>query len=162
MKKLLFFLAALPLLLASCGGSGLKPADPAITYGSENNEFWQDVNIRDCFKVEGGGVAITDIKGLNCNISATVTVKTVKTPDWQKGKELHSSATIEILNKDGAVILSDYTTNLSDLENSQEGDVATINVTLRYECLKSEAEETLKDAKYIRVSKLNISERVSD
>lgn len=163
MKKIfLFSLVALLAILSTSCSSGIKPADPPITYGSDNNEYWQDINVRDCYEIQSCGVAITDIQGLLCNLNGTVTIKTIKTPDWPKGKEIMGEAIIEVLNKDNTVIASHQTYDLNDLFNSQEGDVATITVRLKKDYETEEAEKIVKDAKYIRVSKLNIRERIKD
>ena len=163
MKKIVLFslVALLAIITTSCD-SGIKPADPAITYGSENNDYWRDINVRDCYEIKSGGVAIADVHGWLCDLNATVTIKTIKTPDWPKGKKLMGEATIEVLNKDNAVLESEHTYDLKDLLNSQEGDVATITVKLKTDYNTEEAEKLVKEAKYIRLSKLTIRERIKD
>lgn len=163
MKKIfLFSLVALLAIITTACNTGVKPADPAITYGSVNSENWRDINVRGCYKIINGGVAITDTQGLLCNLNGSVTIKTIKTPNWPKGKKLQGEASIEVLNKDNVVIASQNIHNLDDLLNSQEGDMATITVPLKYEYEIKEAEKFIKEAKYIRLSKLTISERISD
>lgn len=160
MKKIfLFSLVAFMAVISISCSSGVKPADPAITYGAKNQHGWKDVDIRDCFKVEKVGVAMTRVN-IYDHATVTLTIKVLKTPNWPKDKILDGEATIEVLSKDNGVLVSDEvggwhsSAPIKGLFNSKEGDVITVTTTCSHDFNTTESEQFMKDAKYVRLSNL--------
>lgn len=148
------------LILSSCGG-GIKPADPAITYqpykaGNMFENEYVNVPVKGMFEIASVAATIVpddEYPNLYSLIKATINVKTIKTPEAD-GNSLNGDCTIQLLDKDGAVIAetSWAVSGKSELFNSEAGDVTTISADLGDEWSDSVAKEMLAKIKYIRLA----------
>lgn len=177
MKKLLLILAILPFLLSSCGGSGVRPADPAITYSKASNEYWKIVPLNDCLKLSKCAVApFSDGR----RIMATATIEVVETPNWPKDvSDYAGSGKIELLDENQAsigtcnMVFGAWMGNengLKSLVDAQKGEVIVLKGPLMKENSHDEyvffdkkgADEFVKKVKYMRIADLSIIYKVEN
>ena len=156
MKKIaLIILAVASMVLVSCRGGkdeGLKPAEPAITYESANNDYKTD--LRDCLKVKN---VIIRENGLY-DVSVTAQIEMVKEPSepiqW-------ISTGVELLDKNGAQICgeSGFLGGFTFQGVSRVGDVGSASCKIETE-VGLPASKVIKEAKCYRI--INAWGRVND
>lgn len=143
MKKIaLIMLAVVSMAMVSCGGSGVKPADPAITYEETSSEH--QTCIKDCLKV----ISVSLRENSLYETSVSAKVELVNEPSepikWVKSG-------CEILDKNEAIIAraSDWKCYAADL--SKKGDVGTISFKVETkEGLY--ASKVVEDARFVRLT----------
>ena len=129
---------ALVMLFASCGEgkkSGIQPADPAITYGTYEEDYdWKDTRIVNvpldgCLEVQKVSAVVVPGKehsSIDKQINVTIEVKMVKAPSMKIDE--CGGASIQLLNEDGAVLQECYADyrGVKELLQLSVGGIATL------------------------------------
>lgn len=145
MKKLaLIMLAVISMALVSCGGgSGVKPADPAITYDEHPSSEFQTC-IKDCLKV----ISVSLRENSLYETSVSAKVELVEEPSepiqWVK-------CGCEILDKNEARIARAGEWYCDAAHLSKKGDVGTISFIVETE-EGLYASKVVEEARFVRLT----------